>query len=1064
LNFLRGYTDDGAGVVKDNYKIFYPEYEPYRAPDYGQEGVGGLNLAYFSPESNTLQNILPTITSAGLIIWSDRISVSGELTWGGSGNSSSNLPVLKFDRISLLAEYDLKSKKSLAYLGVSFQLLSPRELPPVNVAGSVTYFSGGAGKSSWIFGFDVTDVHLSTLYSFFDKDVGDGVVDMLENVTISFLRMKYEYSSTPSFTLSGKVVLGKTITARCDYVYKPESWTLDIKLGSAGPEVTVATIMDSILGGDVFLPDCVGNIQLIGEGQEDVFSISVTKKKNKNDNYLVFQAKFNLGKSLSFSFVQLRQTGKEETISTKRVLKIKAADFPKIKIDLIGELPQVFDEMAFQWVDDKGKGLTRKEVDFLNTVLDSKDQIKFKEPNQEGTKKPEDLVIEKGLHFLISLFVNGGPASNVVLDHRFGSTKKKDPKSTISSSTDTPNDDNKAAGSGETTMAPMSKKIGPLSISNVGLQFDKGILYVVLDATFELGPIEFSLLGFRLGAKFTDIRKLPALNFDLEGLSVGFNQPPLTLAGLFRHKDQLYMGGIVVGFVPYSLTAVGFYGQVDSFTTVFVFAKLEGPLVNLGYAEISGVCGGFGYNNTIGYPTIDQVATYPFITNQFDQSKPDVVLKSLVGGWVQPKEKVNWFVVGMGVKAFDVLDVDAVVVVTVTPSVKLGIFAVCQAGFPSEAKPDKRILFVRLAIGAEVDFNAGTMKLEGQLTPDSYILAPSCHLTGGFGLFYWFGDNVNAGDWVFSIGGFHPSYLRPVHYPNPPRLGISWQVDSTLSVIGESYFAITPKCCMAGARIHAALSLGPLGAWFDASANMLINFDPFWFMGDVSVSIGVSFTLRLWICTLYIKVEIGADLSIQGPPFSGKAHVKFWVFGFDVSFGAKDQTPPKPATFAKFLEMCFQGAPSESGSLSSFRNRRRQRLQGAPVHIDEDTKHHVLAVSSGLLPTSPPTGAWDVRGGIFSFLVQSRFAIKEAIVDSIDHKDCVFGEKFYAKPMQLTSPISTSTMTITITKQPHAFADLNILAKVDKWQIQKVEKGVPDALWGECTFPFPFSASVGSRT
>ncbi|KAF8626078.1 hypothetical protein AX15_005094 [Amanita polypyramis BW_CC] len=1033
------------GIEKDDYKFFYPEYEPYRAPAYANEGAGGLNLAYFTSDK-ALQRILPTITSAALIIQSDRISVWGELAWGGSSGGSSSLPVVKFDRINLLADYNIKSKNILAYLGVSLQLLSRRDLPPVDVAASISYTSGGSGKpGEWIFGFDLNDVYLSTLYSFFDEDVGEGVVDMLKNVKIDYLRMKYEYSASPSFTLSGLVLLGQYVSAGCDYNYKPGNWTLKIKLDSGGPDITIATIMRSILGDDVFLPDCVGNIQIIsggGKAPADILSITVSKK----EEYLIFNAVFNLGTLLSFSFVQLRKIGSGDTSTTKRILKISVGKLSITGSTFVEEqLQKMINiiEMAFQWVDDKGNGLTRKEVDFLNkNVLSPDQQIIFKEPDQGASKGKEDsVVLQKGLHFLIALLENG--KKNVILDHRFGSTEKEKSSELESISS---NDDNKAAGSGDTSSAPMGKKFGPLSISNIGLQFVGGMLYIVLDATFELGPLELSLLGFRVGAKFTDIRKPPeSVKVDIQGLSVGLQMPPITLAGLFRHKDDLYEGGIIIGFVPYSLTAVGFYGKMNNFTTVFVFAKLEGPLICLEFALISGVCGGFGYNNTIGYPTIDQVATYPFIT-QPKSSNPDEVLQSLLGKWVQPMEKVNWFVVGMKVRAFDMLDVDAVVVVTVTPSVKLGIFAVCQAGFPSEAPPDKRIIFVRLGIGAEVDFNAGTMVIYAQLAPDSYILAPSCHLTGGFGLFYWFGSNEHAGDWVFSIGGFHPSFMRPTYYPNPPRLGISWQVDSTLSIIGESYFAITPKCCMAGAHIHAALSLGPLGAWFDATTNMLINFKPFWFEGDVSVSVGVSFTLRLWICTIYIKVEIGAAVIIQGPPISGTAHVKFWVFGFDVHFGADDDKEPDPATFPEFLKMCLQaGSQQASLSASPLLTYQEPTLDAAPT---EDPKYHVLAVSTGLLPTSPKSGPWDVRGSIFSFVVQSRFAIRKATVKSNAPDVSLDCEPFSAKPMHLTSVIDESTLTISITKDS-LFAEYDALDKQDKWRITKVEKDVPDALWGK---------------
>jgi hypothetical protein len=48
-----------------------------------------------------------------------------------------------------------------------------------------------------------------------------------------------------------------------------------------------------------------------------------------------------------------------------------------------------------------------------------------------------------------------------------------------------------------------------------------------------------------------------------------------------------YSGGIAVGFPPYTLLAVGEYAEVEAtdrepaFKSVFIFAKLDGPLVTV---------------------------------------------------------------------------------------------------------------------------------------------------------------------------------------------------------------------------------------------------------------------------------------------------------------------------------------------------------------------------------------------------------------------------------------------------------------------------------------------------
>ena len=101
------------------------------------------------------------------------------------------------------------------------------------------------------------------------------------------------------------------------------------------------------------------------------------------------------------------------------------------------------------------------------------------------------------------------------------------------------------------------------------------------------------------------------------------------------------------------------------------------------------------------------------------------------------------------------------------------------------------------------------------------------------------------GDWVLNIGGYHQPYNRPKAYPHPPRLGINWSLGLSLRISGEAYFAVTPRVCMAGGKLSASLTLGPLCAWFDAFLDTFINFEPFYFAVMGAVSVGVRFSMIL---------------------------------------------------------------------------------------------------------------------------------------------------------------------------------------------------------------------------
>src|SRR3979490_2063373 len=94
----------------------------------------------------------------------------------------------------------------------------------------------------------------------------------------------------------------------------------------------------------------------------------------------------------------------------------------------------------------------------------------------------------------------------------------------------------------------------------------------------------------------------------------------------------------------------------------------------------------------------------------------------------------------------------------------------------------------------ELNVSQGFFRCEAALAPTSFIFVPQCHLFGGFALCYWFGSSPHAGDFVFSIGGYHRSYTPPPHYPVPDRIGYACRMGSNLSVSGEAYFAVRNLC------------------------------------------------------------------------------------------------------------------------------------------------------------------------------------------------------------------------------------------------------------------------------
>lgn len=420
----------------------------------------------------------------------------------------------------------------------------------------------------------------------------------------------------------------------------------------------------------------------------------------------------------------------------------------------------------------------------------------------------------------------------VVLDHIFGEPAAASSKlqtkalhfgisgkalgvsqGTTNSSTDLTSKDSGA------TMGAAKKSLGPLTISNFGIQVKNNHIYLLVDAAVMLGTIQLTLEGFGIGfpidkLKLNQLSSLHVSDFDvlLSGMSVFFSSPPVIISGFFEDlhlpDSEAYRGGLAVSVLPYSVLAVGEYQHTYStdLKSFFVFGRFDGPLVTLEFAEITGVEVGFGQNYSLRAPTAQEFTTFPLVQPPMGidgKSDPMEVMHDF-DNFLSVKQGSTWFAIGLSADALDVLSMTiAILVAFASDGFQMSMLGLCCASYPPASsnpgqKPVETYVYVQMGLSATLELHglAGSLLVAGALTPNSFILYPDCHLTGGFGLSYWFGTHPYAGDFAFTIGGYHPAFHVPSYYPNADRLGISWDLSSCLSVRGEAYFAVTPKLCM----------------------------------------------------------------------------------------------------------------------------------------------------------------------------------------------------------------------------------------------------------------------------
>ncbi|EWZ34095.1 hypothetical protein BFJ63_vAg12653 [Fusarium oxysporum f. sp. narcissi] len=729
---------------------------------------------------------------------------------------------------------------------------------------------------------------------------------------------------------------------------------------------------------------------------------------------------------------------------------------------VVGNFEPPFDELDVLWV---SADLTQPELDILNqkafaghSPLLYQKNVKA-QPDAEKISKPP-VLLQSGCHFQVLLHESSDPT--LVLDYAFRKSKQspqddRDGK-LIHLPPATGDSGEPAAVQGDTVVAPLTKTSGPLSVRSISVKATSASRIVItIDGSVTLGPVGLALLGFAVGLDFATVKNPSQLmnakpDFSLDGMAVVFDRAPVRLAGLFsrtaKQEGAEYRGGIAITVGSWSAIAMGAYEELRTYKSLFAFGVIQGPLVEFGCAEIKGVAGGFGYNSHLTLSDVDHVTNFPLVAMNKGLAEPkgDIMLQliELTSGpgmqCITPEKDSLWLAAGISIKALQVLDVLAVLALDPSSDPKFGLIAEATAIIPKGVDREKAFVVIELHLIAVVDPGHGLLTVTGQLTPRSYILSPSCSVTSGFCIAYFFEGSGHEGDWVLSIGGYHPGFQVPAHYPpTPPRLGISWVYDNELSIRGEAYFAITPAACMGGGRLDAVFSTGRTKATFSAYTNFLMYFRPFHFQSEIGVSVYASTVIGWRWFSVEIQVEISAMLELHGPPIAVVAHLHFWFLEISVRFGPDSPGVPRLTT-SQFLAMIKQAENDEEAA----------RVEDHLFSIQRGE----IANDQNLVKKDPVLEEHVVRASQLQLNIQSRFPILDAACNNkpaaIQNFDSIF-----ISPMQIASPVTTSTLKVIVTETDTnnypAFSCTPIIKKIPSMMWKKYEGDINPSSLGNST-------------
>ncbi|MGN6276691.1 MAG: DUF6603 domain-containing protein [Solirubrobacterales bacterium] len=604
---------------------------------------------------------------------------------------------------------------------------------------------------------------------------------------------------------------------------------------------------------------------------------------------------------------------------------------------------------------------------------------------------------------------------------------------------------------GTTKWIDVQKSFGPVSVQRIGAMYQAKTetVWFELDADLLFGPLTLSLEGLGVGSPLKDFSP----SFDLRGLGVAYKEPPLEIAGGLVNLAPPgasyveFEGGVVVAAEKWKLQALGFYGDKPGYPSMFLFGALEYPLGGPPAFFVTGLALGFGYNSELRIPTIEEVGEFPLVatlpgstmagTKIFGPNptpldvleymrQPHTVGTKTQPPWVEESHGSLWFGAGVTFTSFELVTGQALVVVETGQELTISLIGTAGTEFPQADERTSGQVYARVELDILVRLapSEGVFSAQAQLAKGSFVLDRSCALTGGFAFFVWFGSSPYAGDFVFTLGGYNRAYVPPPYYPTVPEVGFNWSVDDSITLSGGVYLAITPAVLMAGARLNATYSAGNLNAWFNAHADILIRWKPFWVQASIGISVGASYTIDLLFCSWTPTVELSCELEVWGPPTGGKVHVDWYVIGFTIHFGSGGDEPAPLTEWSQVEKLLPSASPPGAGE---------------PTVLS-------LKPSAGLMPppggkAEPGEGPWAVRSGHFAFEATSPIPVTTATVGSQPLPGGA--ESFDVHPLGALGNGAKSTYRLTVTEVGGQETDFT-----SKFTPTALTHDLPASLWG----------------
>lgn len=563
----------------------------------------------------------------------------------------------------------------------------------------------------------------------------------------------------------------------------------------------------------------------------------------------------------------------------------------------------------------------------------------------------------------------------------------------------------------------INKTFGAVTLQDIGGAFCDGEILILMNAGLKFGGIEFSFDGLGISVPFSDLSKTRPT---LSGINISVKTSSVEISGGFYHSPDSasYAGMVMVKLKTFSFSLIGSYAS-SPVTSIFAAAAVNAPIGGPPCFFVNGFAAGFGYNRRLMIPDIEHLSDFPLFKLADGTMKLDDISK--LDQYFCISEGNYWLSAGIFFSSFELIESQVILTVAFGNYVEINLLGRSVLDIPMSLN-GAVIAHVVLLLKASFRTEDFLVSVEAMLSNDSYVLSKSCHLTGGFAFYMWYGG-IHSGDFVLTLGGYNNTYKKPEHYPTTKRVGMKWRIYSSLYAEGSLYFALTPSCIMAGGHLKCVFTIPCVEVWFDAELNILVKWKPFYYDFFISLYLGVK--VDLWLFT--VKLELGASLHLWGPDFSGIARIYLWCISFDIRFinsSASTQTNINPKEFNDtFLPKTDNKSKLLSESADGLGGYDCCSIQAAEGLIRDYAK-------DGL-------SYWSMSADTLKIIIKSKVPLKLITLNGVN---CLSSNQtFGIYPCAITN--ISPTLELVLIDDKGKTIDITPL-------VEEIDENVPFALWG----------------